>query len=78
MFADESSVRVGVSCASIISNINRARYPQSLVRALAGEDVAKIYVRDDQLEAAFGEDGFYPRGVAMNSGLAIEVVLAKE
>ena len=46
MFADESSVRVGVSCASIISNINRARYPQSLVRALAGEDVAQLIAFD--------------------------------
>jgi transcription antitermination factor NusA-like protein len=39
------------------------------------EDVAKIYVSDEQLEAALGEDGFYPRGVAMKAGLAIEVVL---
>ena len=46
MFADESSVRVGVSCASIISNINRARYPQSLVRALAGEDVSQLIAFD--------------------------------
>ncbi|MDT5121568.1 MAG: hypothetical protein QOC96_1050 [Acidobacteriota bacterium] len=46
MFADESSVRVGVSCASIISNLNRARYPQSLVRALAGEDVAQLIAFD--------------------------------
>jgi signal transduction histidine kinase/CheY-like chemotaxis protein len=42
MFADESSVRVGVSCAQIISKLNRAQYPQSLVRALATEDVAQL------------------------------------
>jgi transcription antitermination factor NusA-like protein len=43
---------------------------------VAEEDVAKVYVSDDQLDAALGEDGFYPRGVAMKAGLAIEVVLA--
>jgi transcription antitermination factor NusA-like protein len=40
------------------------------------KDVAKIYVRDDQLDAALGEDGFFPRGVAMKVGLTIEVVLS--
>lgn len=40
------------------------------------EDVAKIYVSDEQPEAALGDDGFYPRGVAMKAGLAIEVVLS--
>lgn len=38
------------------------------------EDVAKIYVRAEHLVAALGADGFYPRGVAMKSGLSIEVV----
>ncbi|QDT71477.1 hypothetical protein [Lacipirellula limnantheis] len=41
------------------------------------EDVAKVYVSDDQLDAALGDDGFYPRGVAMKAGLAIEVVVAE-
>jgi transcription antitermination factor NusA-like protein len=40
------------------------------------EDVAKINVSDEQLEAALGQYGFYPRGVAMKVGLAIEVVLS--
>jgi transcription antitermination factor NusA-like protein len=44
--------------------------------SLVEEDVAKVFVSDDQLDAALGEDGFYPRGVAMKAGLAIEVVLA--
>lgn len=42
MFADESSVRVGVSCASIISRLNSALYPQSLVRALTGVEIAQL------------------------------------
>lgn len=42
MFADESSVRVGVSCARIISKLNRAQFPQSLVKALASDDVAQL------------------------------------
>ncbi len=42
---------------------------------LVEEDVAKVYVRGDQLNAALGEDGFYPRSVAMKAGLAIEVLL---
>jgi transcription antitermination factor NusA-like protein len=40
------------------------------------EPVARVYVKSDQLDAAFGEDGFYPRRVAMKAGLAIEIVLA--
>lgn len=40
------------------------------------EDVAKIYVSDEHLDAAFGVDGFYPRAGAMQAGLAIEVVLS--
>ncbi len=40
------------------------------------EDVAKVYVSDEQLGAALGDDGYYPRGVAMRAGLAIEVLLA--
>ena len=42
------------------------------------EDVAKVYISRDQLDAALGEDGFYPRRVAMKAGLAIEVVLANK
>lgn len=42
MFADESSVRIDVSRAAITSRINKARYPQSLVRALAGEEVSRL------------------------------------
>ncbi|HEV7373993.1 MAG TPA: response regulator [Pyrinomonadaceae bacterium] len=46
MFADESSVRIDVSRAAITSNINRARYPQSLVRALTCEDVSHLLAFD--------------------------------
>lgn len=42
------------------------------------EDVAKVYVSDDQLDAALGEGGLYPRHVAMKAGLAIEFVLASK
>ncbi len=42
------------------------------------EDVARVYVSDDQLDAALGEDGSYPRGVAMKAGIAIEVVLSSK
>jgi signal transduction histidine kinase/ActR/RegA family two-component response regulator len=42
MFADESSVRIDVSCASITSKINRARHPQSLVKALVSEEVSRL------------------------------------
>jgi signal transduction histidine kinase/ActR/RegA family two-component response regulator len=46
MFRDESSVRIDVSRSAITSNINRARYPQSLVRALAAEDVSQLLAFD--------------------------------
>jgi signal transduction histidine kinase len=42
MFADESSVRADLVRAQITSNINRARYPRSLLRALAGEVVSQL------------------------------------
>ncbi|QDV61128.1 hypothetical protein [Crateriforma conspicua] len=42
------------------------------------EEVAKIYVADEQLEAALGDDGLYPRTVAMKAGLSIEVTLSHE
>lgn len=40
------------------------------------EDVAKIYVAENNLAAALGEDGMYPRRVAMKVGIAIEVELS--
>ena len=46
MCADESSVRVDVSRASITSVINRARHPQSLVESLT-EECARLLVFDD-------------------------------
>jgi transcription antitermination factor NusA-like protein len=42
------------------------------------QDVAKVHVCEDQLDAALGEDGMYPRDVAIEAGLVIEVVLAGE
>lgn len=46
MFRDDSIVRVDVSRAAITSNINLARYPQSLVKALAGEEVSHLLAFD--------------------------------
>jgi signal transduction histidine kinase/CheY-like chemotaxis protein len=46
MSTDKSSVRVDVSRAAITSRINRSRHPQSLVRALAGEDVSSLIAFD--------------------------------
>lgn len=46
MIPDESSVRIDVSRSAITSNINRARYPQSLVRALADESVSRLLAFD--------------------------------
>jgi signal transduction histidine kinase/CheY-like chemotaxis protein len=43
---DESSVRIDVSRAQITSSINRTRHPQSLVEALAGEEVLKLLAFD--------------------------------
>jgi hypothetical protein len=45
---------------------------------LLEEDVAKVYVKEDELDGALGADGFYPRGVAIKAGLAIEVVLSNK
>ena len=42
MFADESSVRVDMSRSAITSSINRARYPQSLVRALVADEILNL------------------------------------
>ena len=42
MFADESSVRVDISRSAITSSINRARYPQSLVRALVADEILNL------------------------------------
>ncbi|HYJ46381.1 MAG TPA: response regulator, partial [Pyrinomonadaceae bacterium] len=42
MSVDESIVRVDVSRASITSNINRARHPQSLARVLLDEEVLHL------------------------------------
>ena len=42
MFEDQSSVRTDVSRAVITASINRCRYPQSLVRALAGDAVSQL------------------------------------
>lgn len=42
----------------------------------AEEEVAKVYVSEVQLNAALGNDGFYPRSVAIKAGLVIEVVLS--
>src|SRR5918999_2156899 len=46
MLTDESSVRIDVSRAAITSSINRARTPQSLVRALAVEAVSHLLAFD--------------------------------
>ena len=46
MFADESSVRVDVSRSVITSSINRARYPQSLVRALVADEILSLLAFD--------------------------------
>ncbi|HKC66330.1 MAG TPA: response regulator [Pyrinomonadaceae bacterium] len=46
MFADESIVRVDVSRSAITSNINRARYPQSLVRALVADEISSLLAFD--------------------------------
>jgi len=45
---------------------------------VVGEDVAKVFVSDDQLDAALGEDGSYPTAVAMKAGLALEIVLSSK
>jgi signal transduction histidine kinase/CheY-like chemotaxis protein len=57
MFADESSVRFDVSRAAITSNINRARYPQSLVRAIAREEVSRLLAFDYCSLILPGSDG---------------------
>jgi transcription antitermination factor NusA-like protein len=45
---------------------------------LAGGDVVKIVVRDDQLAEALRGNGAHARQAAMQSGLDVEVVLASE
>lgn len=43
------------------------------------ELIVKVYVRDDQLEAALGDDyGSIPRQAAMTSGMSVEVALFSE
>ncbi|HKR00208.1 MAG TPA: response regulator [Pyrinomonadaceae bacterium] len=42
MPTDESSVRIDVSRAAVTSSLNRARHPQSLVRALVGEPASSL------------------------------------
>jgi signal transduction histidine kinase/ActR/RegA family two-component response regulator len=42
MPVDESSVRIDVSRSVITSAINRARYPQSLVKAIAADEVSHL------------------------------------
>ena len=44
--------------------------------SIVGGKVAKVFVRDDQLEAALVENGVIPRRAAIESGLDVEVVLA--
>lgn len=46
MSIDQSSVRIDVSRAAITSSINRARHPQLLVQALAGEAVSQLLAFD--------------------------------
>ncbi|HEX8846744.1 MAG TPA: response regulator [Pyrinomonadaceae bacterium] len=57
MFADESSVRTDVSRANITSTINRARYPRSLIRVLAGEAVSQLLSFDYCSLVLPGTDG---------------------
>jgi len=57
MFADESIVRVDVSRSAITSNINRARYPQSLVRALAADEITSLLAFDYCTLVLPGSDG---------------------
>jgi transcription antitermination factor NusA-like protein len=45
---------------------------------LVEEDVAKVVVRDAQLDDALGENGCHARDAAMRSGIAVEVVLENE
>jgi transcription antitermination factor NusA-like protein len=45
---------------------------------LAGGEVAKIYVRHNQLEAALGKNGSNARRAAMQSGMDVEVLLSQE
>jgi hypothetical protein len=43
------------------------------------EFVAKVYVRNDQLDAALGDDfGSIPRQAAIESGMSVEVALFNE
>ncbi len=41
-----------------------------------GGDVAKVVVRDDQLDNALRNNGWHARQAAIQSGLNVEVVLA--
>ncbi len=40
--------------------------------------VAKVFVREDRLEAALGDNGAKARRAAMESGLDVEVVVAED
>ncbi len=46
--------------------------------SLVGGEVAKVVVRDDQLDEALRNNGEHARRAAMQSGLDVEVVLASE
>jgi transcription antitermination factor NusA-like protein len=45
---------------------------------LVEEDVAKVVVRDEQLADALRENGVHARKAAMQSGMAVEVVLQSD
>ena len=42
-----------------------------------GEDVAKVFVLESQLEEALGKDSIHARLAAIRSGLTVEVVLSE-
>jgi transcription antitermination factor NusA-like protein len=46
--------------------------------SLAGGEVAKVVVRDDQLSEALRGNGEHARRAAMQSGLTVEVMLVSE
>jgi len=44
---------------------------------IAGCEIIKVYVTEDQIDAAIGDNGSIPRRAAIESGMSVEVVLIK-
>jgi hypothetical protein len=43
---------------------------------LTGSEIAKVFVRDDQLDAALADNGVHARRAAMETGIDVEVMMS--